>query len=283
MWPDGTPRFKASKTRSPTPGCIAISTQATDVDICLSQLLTVAVGLSPKAGDDLPKCGTVPAGQPCLKVARAAIDAQDAVADKGLFYRIAVRGNLDFCRATPDPMALACTDPTKIINAAVMIPQLGRLRFLALKNGVVENSGLIANFAENGMPTDVSFVTSKAAGAAMAAAAANAGKKAKDFDDARRKERKEDQATKDAKSSADAATAKAEKDAADKQGIADAAAKKAEEVVAETMVRTANQKLADDAQAEADLANARLAVIVAAACLCAAEAAAGISATCPAQ
>ena len=99
----------------------------------------------------------------------------------------------------------------------------------------------------------------------MAAAAAVGAKDIKEFVDTRRAEKKAAQAVADAKVKADAAEAKANDDAA---SIA---------------TRTANEDLAKDFRAEADLANARRATIVGQRCLDVAVASPDVPLKCPAE
>ncbi len=286
VWPDGTPKYKtdsAKPQRGDNPACVGAGA---DVDACLATLLPVAVSLDKSEGRDVQNCPDNPAaGSDCLRNVKTpadlksigAIDARDSLADKGLFVRPPVMGELKLCRANPEPphnkpdtdtRPFECAGSDSVIAKAVLVPQLGQLRFVPLKNEIFENSGLVMNIDKNGQPTDVSYISSKAAGASFAAAAAKISADAKDFDDDRRKQAKEN------------------REAQAKQDAADAAKADAKDAVAKGVdpaTRAGKAELASELQADADLAKARRAAAIAKACLANTDKdAASVTPACPA-
>ena len=104
-------------------------------------------------------------------------------------------GELRLCRSNPEraggapdgaEQKVACLKDGDLIAKAVRVPQFGQLRFVPLKNDIFENSGLVINIDETGQPSDISFISSKAAGATLAAATSKIASEAKTFDEARR-------------------------------------------------------------------------------------------------
>jgi trimeric autotransporter adhesin len=164
---------------------------------------------------------------------------------KGLLYRLPVAGHFTLCKAA-DATKDGCPGVT-LLREAAQIPQLGALRVLPLKNGMFQNTGLVANFDASGNLTDVAFNTTKAIAANAATAAAAIAKDIKDFDDARRKQVKEAEAEAVAK----AAAAKAE-------ALAEAARAQAAATAVATAARTAADELTKDLTADANVAKARL-------------------------
>ena len=266
VFPDGTSRFTKA-TNNNSDGACADTKSNVSVEKCLKTLLPVAVSLQAAAGHGDPVCSG-PLESCSAAHSEITQKTNGPKPAEGLFYRIPAHGTLKLCRATVDTTQKpldSCVGSSNIINEAVMIPQIGRLQFLPLKNLVFENNGLVANFDENGMLTDVKFVTSKAAGAGLASAAAGIAKDIKEFDDTRRKERKDDKEAKDKEAKAEAAEAKAKKEEAD------------------TATRTANENLAKDARADADLADAKRLRIIALRCLAIIDANPDAPAKCPAD
>lgn len=262
LWPDGKPRFTTNPKRDPA--CAAATADAVSVPACLETLLPVAIALKdpevyptkPTNNITAADCGKTDfACQPAPTTAKPA---------QGLFYRLSERGTLTLCRAKAGPPPTCADDASAIIDAPVLIPQLGQLRFLPYKNLAFESQGLTVNFDENGTLTDVAFITSKASGAALAAAGANVAKDIKEFDDGRRADREKDEA---------------EKKAAETAAAADAAAKA---LTAATADRTLNEENKKDADAAAAFALADLARITAERCLAMANATAAVPAPCPA-
>jgi len=98
------------------------------------------------------------------------------------------RSNPERAGGAPDgaEQKVACLKDGDLIARAVRVLQFGQLRFVPLKNNIFENSGLVINIDETGQPSDISFISSKAAGAALAAATSKIASEAKTFDEARR-------------------------------------------------------------------------------------------------
>ncbi len=173
------------------------------------------------------------------------VKAWDDRIHKGLLYRLPVAGHFTLCKAA-DATTDGCPS-VRLLREATSIPQLGALRVLPLKNGMFQNTGLVANFDASGNLTDVAFNTSKAIAANAAAAAAAVAKDIKDSDEARRKQAKEAETAAVAK----AAAAKAE-------ALADAARAEAAAKSVATAERTAAEELAKDLTADANVAKVRL-------------------------
>lgn len=286
VWPDGRVRFTVENENTIEKGCRSGTKNDPGVTVpkCLATLLPIAVEITNMTVYEPDKCTATPSGKACMKESdEGAIGARDAKADKGLFYRTPVPGQLKLCRATTDAAPTCIEGTNSIIQKEIVVPQLGQLRFLPLNNDIFENTGLIANFDENGAMTDVSFVTSKAAGASLAANTAKVAaslKTAKD-EDKKQVEADEDRLAAKAETKAKADDAAAAKKKADE---AEAEAKlKADKEAADTATRTAMEKLAKDLRAEAELANARLAAIIATRCLDVADQTDGVPTKCPAN
>ena len=165
---------------------------------------------------------------------------------KGLLYRLPVAGSFTLCLKS-NATDTDCTPGKALLQQPALIPQLGALRVLPLKNGMFQNTGLTANFDALGQPTDVSFNTTKAIAANIAASAAGIAAQAQLFDETRRKQ------AKDARTEAAAAAAV---DAA--KALADAARAEAASKAIATADRTRAEELVKDLTADANLATVRL-------------------------
>jgi hypothetical protein len=169
------------------------------VAACLDSLLQVEAEIA-RAPDPngLP---ATPAPNP------VAYRPSETVAADGLFIRPPVMAVLKICPNTDfkpvDSAPASCARNIIDKPAYELVPQLGEIGLLKLKNSAFQNNGLSVAVAEDGRLLSFAYMNKRAIGAAIAATAADAAtqyqayaKAAQDKEDAARKRAREDEAYK---------------------------------------------------------------------------------------
>ncbi|MFO6448130.1 hypothetical protein ACLBKU_13420 [Erythrobacter sp. NE805] len=160
-----------------------------DVPGCIAGLTKLAATLDAVATDNLPAC---PEGAKldaeCLRTLASdaslakddfprQVDGRGTSAQQGLFIRPPARGTLTICRAEfgkngPGNTSKCAKDsPDLVKDEKVLVPQLGQLRFVRLRNEMFSNNGLSLSLSKEGAVEKFQYASSSTLAKTLADAA----------------------------------------------------------------------------------------------------------------
>ncbi|WP_161732184.1 hypothetical protein [Sphingobium yanoikuyae] len=132
----------------------------------VQQALALHVRLAPQGADANGK--RLEATQTALGIKAASNPGGNSTKDHvaGVITRVPARARFLACSGGAGNCEPA--SPSKLADQVIRVPQLGHYLVLPFKNGIGQDNALVASFAENGLPTSVSYEDKQAAGLVVA-------------------------------------------------------------------------------------------------------------------